>query len=68
MVGLVISGLVEVFNFSIRLFSLCRVYIKICWFFIISELEGFLLDFVVVLFIKILIIYMKYFNVFLKNR
>lgn len=67
MVGLVISGLVEVFNFSIRLFSLCRVYIKICWFFIISELEGFLLDFVVVLFIKILIIYMKYFNVFLKN-
>lgn len=68
MVGLVISGLVEVFNFSIRLFSLCRVYIKICWFFIISEFEGFLLDFVVVLFIKILIIYMKYFNVFLKNR
>lgn len=68
MVGLVISGLVEVFNFSIRLFSLCRVYIKICWFFIISELEGFLLDFVVVLFIEILIIYMKYFNVFLKNR
>lgn len=68
MVGLVISGLVEVFNFSIRLFSLCRVYIKICWFFIISELEGFLLDFVVVLFIEILKIYMKYFNVFLKNR
>lgn len=68
MVGLVISGLVEVFNFSIRLFSLCRVYIKICWFFIISELEGFLSDFVVVLFIEILIIYMKYFNVFLKNR